>query len=175
LVILDGLREATDADSWSLIALIAACWAEYPGCITDVAGEYPELLAPARHYHDLGGRLWVLPEGGWIAGCVGVCPGPGPAGPGGHQQGPGRAELVKLYVARHRRRQGLGPALVDVAEQAARDLGCTVVELWSDTRFLDAHRLYQRLGYRPTGATRQLYDLSATEEYAFAKSLASAG
>jgi putative acetyltransferase len=161
-VILDGLREATDGDSWPLIALVAACWAEYPGCITDVAGEYPELLAPARHYRDLGGRLWVLPEGGWVAACAGVCPG----------SGPGRAELVKLYVARHWRRQGLGAALVDVAERAARDLGCTGVELWSDTRFLDAHRLYQRLGYRPTGESRQLRDLSATTEYAFAKSLA---
>jgi putative acetyltransferase len=161
-VTLEGLREATDGDSWSLIALIAASWAEYPGCVTDVAGEYPELLAPARHYRDLGGRLWVLPEGAWIAACVGVVPG----------AGPGRAELVKLYVARHRRRQGLGRALVAVAEHGARDLGCTDVELWSDARFLDAHRLYQRLGYRASGETRHLHDLSATTEYGFAKSLA---
>jgi putative acetyltransferase len=161
-VILDGLREVTDADSWSLIALIGACWAEYPGCIVDVAGECPELLAPAQHFHDVGGRLWVVPDGGWIAACVGLCPGPAPS-----------LELVKLYVARHRRGQGLGRALVRMVEDAARDRGATGVDLWSDTRFLDAHRLYVRLGYQRTGATREIHDLSATTEYAFYKPLTS--
>jgi GNAT superfamily N-acetyltransferase len=160
---LDGIRDATDADSWPLIALITACWAEYPGCVTDVAGEYPELLAPAHHYHDLGGQLWVLPDGGWIAACVGVRP---PAGPGQP------AELVKLYVARHHRGQGLGRKLVGVVEHEAREQGATGVGLWSDTRFLPAHRLYEHLGYRPTGEIRELHDRSATREYEFYKPLA---
>lgn len=157
----EGLRDATDDDSWSLIALIAACWAEYPGCVTDVAGEYPELLAPARHYGEVGGRLWVVPDGGWIAACVGACP-----------CSSGTVELVKLYVARHRRGQGLGRALVGVAESFALARGAGGIELWSDSRFLDAHRLYLRLGYQRTGATRALHDLSATTEYGFRKSLA---
>src|SRR5579884_935555 len=94
---LAGLRRAEDGDWWSLTALVAACWAEYPGCVTDVAGEYPELLAPASHAAEVGGLFWVLPEGAWIAGCVGLSPGDGQP-----------LELVKLYVARHRRRGGLG-------------------------------------------------------------------
>jgi hypothetical protein len=48
------------------------------------------------------------------------------------------------------------------------------MELWSDTRFLDAHRLYERLGYRRTGRTRELHDLSDTVEYEFDKPLRSA-
>jgi GNAT superfamily N-acetyltransferase len=159
-VALDGLRDAADGDAWSLIALIGACWAEYPGCIVDIAGEYPELLAPASHYRRRGGALWVLPEGAWVAACVGVCPG---------QQQP--MELVKLYVAPHRRGRGLGQELVAWAEERASALGATGIELWSDTRFLDAHRLYRRLGYTQTGATRALGDLSQTTEYAFEKRL----
>jgi len=159
-VLLDGLRGAVDGDNWSLIALIAACWAEYPGCIVDIEGEYPELLAPASHYQRLGGGLWVLPEGAWVAACVGFCPG---------QQQP--IELVKLYVAHHRRGRGLGQALVTWVEERAGAQGATGIELWSDTRFLDAHRLYQRLGYTRTGVTRVLGDLSQTTEYAFEKRL----
>jgi len=162
-VVLDGLREAVDGDAWPLIALIGACWAEYPGCIVDVAGEYPELLAPASHYRGIGGTLWVLPEGAWVAACVGICP--------------GRAqpqELVKLYVAPHRRGRGLGQALVAWVEEHATARGATGIELWSDTRFLDAHRLYQRSGYAQTGASRALGDLSQTTEYAFEKQLSTA-
>lgn len=158
-----GLREVADADGWALIALIGACWAEYPGCVMDVAGECPELLRPASHYQAAGGALWVLPEGDWVAACVGWCPGRGR-----------RVELVKLYVARHRRGQGIGRALVGRVEQQACQRGADGVEMWSDTRFHDAHRLYQRLGYQRTGETRQLHDLSATTEYAFHKVLPAA-
>lgn len=157
---MSGLREVVDADSWALIALIGACWSEYPGCVMDVAGECPELLAPASHFHAVGGRFWVLPEGDWIAACIGMAP--------GHKH---PRELVKLYVARHRRGQGLGQALVRCVETHAREEGATGIELWSDTRFEDAHRLYQRLGYQPTGRSRHLYDLSATTEYEFEKLL----
>jgi putative acetyltransferase len=157
---LDGLRMASDADAWALVALVGACWAEYPGCVMDAAGEYPELLAPASHYRSLGGELWVLPEGAWLAACVGLEP--------GHD---GVVELVKLYVARHRRGHGVGAALVAWVEEKARGLGARRVELWSDTRFDAAHRLYERCGYLRSGAQRQLHDLSGTTEYHFSKLL----
>ena len=155
---LEGLRAAADDDSWALIALIGACWAEYPGCVTDVDREYPELRAPASYYRGAGGEFWVLPEGAWIAACVGWSPG---------QAQP--VELVKLYVARHRRGRGLGRALVERVEEVARARGAPGMELWTDTRFGDAHRLYRRCGFQATGATRQLHDLSETTEYAFHK------
>jgi putative acetyltransferase len=158
------LREAVDGDSWAVMALICACWAEYPGCITDVAGEYPEFFAVATHFRHVEGRLWVLPEGHWVAASVGMCPG-GDAG-----DGPS-VELVKLYVAPHRRGHGIGAALVGVVEQHARDQDATEVRLWSDSRFQAAHRLYQRLGYQRSGADRDLHDLSHTVEHEFRKPL----
>jgi putative acetyltransferase len=174
-----GLRAASDADWWGLTALIGACWSEYPGCVVDVAGEYPELLAPASHYRDIGGALWVVPEGKWIAACVGLAPvatatttatTTATATP----TATATVELVKLYVARHRRGQGLGQALVAVAEGEARTRGASTVQLWSDSRFHDAHRLYQRLGYQRTAAIRELHDRSATIEHHFAKELGGA-
>lgn len=84
---------------------------------------------------------------------------------------PGAVELTTLYVAAAARRQGWGARLVWWVERAARERGAGRVELWSDRRFADAHRLYERLGYRATGGTRELHDLSATVERAFAKDL----
>jgi GNAT superfamily N-acetyltransferase len=156
-----GLRDVRDADSAALIELIGACWAAYPGCVMDVDGEEPWLRAPAAGYARRGGRMWVVPgpEPGSLAGCVGYVP------------GPGVATLKNLYVAAGARRRGLGAALVALVEEAARVDGRRRVELWSDTRFVEAHRLYTRLGYRPTGRTRDLHDRSNTTEYQFAKTL----
>jgi putative acetyltransferase len=155
------VREARDDDSWDLIGLIAACWADYPGCVLDVHGEMPWLLAPATSYAVQGGRLWVAERRRRVVGSVGYVPA---------REGNG-LELRSLYVARPVRRQGLGTRLIGQVEAEARRRGAAFVELWSDTRFTDAHRLYERLGYRRSAFTRRLHDLSHTEEYHFRKEL----
>jgi putative acetyltransferase len=45
------------------------------------------------------------------------------------------------------------------------------VELWSDTRFEDAHRLYEGRGYRRGDELRELHDLSGSVEYYYRRSL----
>jgi putative acetyltransferase len=57
-----------------------------------------------------------------------------------------------------------------VEREAARN-SAAFVELWSDTRFLDAHRLYERLGYTRSPHTRELQDLSNSVEFHFLKHL----
>jgi len=58
---------------------------------------------------------------------------------------------------------GFGRVLVRLAERAGAR------RLWTDSRFTDAHRLYARLGWGRTGATRELHDLSATTELEFVR------
>jgi GNAT superfamily N-acetyltransferase len=159
---LTGLRLVRDDDSAALIELIGSCWAEYPGCVLDVDGEEPWLRAPAAAYA-AGGRCWVVEEGDEILACVGVKP-----------RADGVAELKSLYVAARARRRGLGARLTGLVEAEAARLGAGRVVLWSDTRFGDAHRLYERLGYARTGRTRELHDLSGTTEFEFVKPLAAA-
>jgi GNAT superfamily N-acetyltransferase len=162
-----GLRAVRDSDSAGLIALIGGCWAEYPGCVLDVDGEEPWLREPAAAYARKGGAMWVLPAAG--------APGPGPLDacvgfvPDGG--GPGCAELKNLYVAAAARRRGLGADLVDLVLAAARGAGAAHVVAWSDTRFADAHRLYERLGFARTSRTRDLHDQSGTTEYEFLRAL----
>ncbi|MBA2389981.1 MAG: GNAT family N-acetyltransferase [Geodermatophilaceae bacterium] len=155
-----GLREAVDRDSGAIVALIGGCFAEYPGCVLDLPGIDAWMLTPATAFATGAGRLWVVERDGAVVACVGLKP-----------AGPGRAELKSLYVAAAARGQGLGADLVQLAEDAARGAGAAVVELWSDSRFADAHRLYERLGYTRGPQLRALHDPSDTTEYFFDKAL----
>ncbi len=155
-----SFRDAVDADSDALIALIAGVFEEYPGCVMDVDGEMPELRAIASHFHRLGGRLRVAERGGRVVGCVGFAP-----------LTQGGVQLHKLYVRADCRRRGIGAALCDFVEESARERGATHVELWSDTRFETAHSMYERRGYLRGLRTRELNDKSNTVEYFFRKEL----
>ncbi len=55
------LRAARDADADGP-GVIAAVYAEYPGCILDVETEVPELKAPASAYARRSGRFWVAAD-----------------------------------------------------------------------------------------------------------------
>ena len=155
------IRDSRDNDADGLIALIGGCFAEYPGCVLDVDGEMPQLRAIATSFAEHGGRFWTAELDGTIVGCVGIAP--------AERDG---AELKHLYVAESARRMGLGTRLISIVETEARARGATYVEMWSDTRFLDAHRLYERLGYVRSPETRELDDLSDSVEYYFSKRLA---
>jgi len=153
---MDRPRPALDRDADGVIALIAQVFTEYPGCVLDVDREEPELRAPASRFD----RFWVLEEQGRIAGCI-ACNAHGD-----------HVELKKLYLARDVRGRGHARRLVALVEQFARDRNLPRIELWSDTRFTDAHGLYLHLGYTATGRLRALHDLSDTKEHHFVKQLA---
>jgi predicted GNAT family N-acyltransferase len=153
--LMPGLRPVTDSDSAAVIDLIGTVWAEYPGIILDVDAEEPWMRAPGTYY-EAGGELWVVafPDSDALLACVGWRP------------RPGGAELKSLYVHADARRQGWGARLVHFIER--RVGGREKLIAWSDSRFQDAHAMYERLGYGLTGATRELHDLSETVEIEFA-------
>jgi putative acetyltransferase len=161
------IRVAGDSDAGGLIALIGDVYAEYPGCILDVDREEPDLRAIATAYAEKGGQFWVAVDDVLderVVGCVGWSP-------SRDTSRPGWLELRKLYVARSHRRRGLAGALCEHVEAAARARSAPGIELWSDTRFEDAHRFYNRRGYERQSAVRQLFDLSQSSEYHFIRRL----
>lgn len=157
-----GLRAVTDDDATALIDLIGGAYAEHPGCVLDLPGVDADLDAPAASIAAAGGRWWVVDRDGVVASVACV--------PAEH---PRRMVLERLYVAPTQRRRGLAGALVEVVEHHASGLGADEMELWSDTRFIDAHRLYAGLGYRRTGEARDLHDPSETTEWRFVRTLRS--
>jgi predicted GNAT family N-acyltransferase/RimJ/RimL family protein N-acetyltransferase len=152
--LLPGLRPVRDADAGAIETLIGGIWSEYPGVVLDVDGEEPWMRAPASAYGERG-ELWVMPVPGadGLLASVGWKP---------HPEG---AELKSLYVSAAARRAGLGAQLVHFVERRVGGAGRLVV--WSDSRFIDSHRLYARLGYVLTGGVRELGDRSATVELEF--------
>lgn len=155
------IRDARDEDAEGLISLIDACWSEYPNCILDVDGECPELRCIATWFRQRGGWFWVAEHEGRIVGSTGCLP-------------TGNTliwEFRKLYVAAIARRRGLGARFVRLAEEHAGRHGARYGEFWSDTRFTDAHRLYERLGYRRGTGMRRLPDISSSYEYYFCREL----
>jgi GNAT superfamily N-acetyltransferase len=63
---------------------------------------------------------------------------------------PHRADLAKMLVHPRGRRRGLGAALIEAAEQTARDCGKSLLVLDTVTGS-DAERLYERMGWVRVG------------------------
>lgn len=157
-----AIREARDADGPALEALIAGVFREYPGCWLAKRTEMPQLLRPRSWFRSHHGRWWVAELGGRVAGCIA-------AAPELRAGAVATVELKHLYVAAASRRQGLGARLCDLVDEFAAARGAARLVLWSDTRFTDAHRLYERLGWTPTGRMRALNDTSLTREREFVR------
>ncbi|MGA0060780.1 MAG: GNAT family N-acetyltransferase [Planctomycetota bacterium] len=154
------IRPAEDTDSPGIVALVGLCFAEYPGCVLDVDREEPGLLTPTTSF----ARFWVLAaENDRIFGCIACTEHDVEGRPG--------VELKKCYLHPAYRGRGLASRLVALVEQHAWAADRPRVELWSDTRFEQAHAVYAHLGYRRTGTERDLQDLSATREFHFLKEL----
>ncbi|MBS1705067.1 MAG: GNAT family N-acetyltransferase [Armatimonadetes bacterium] len=78
--------------------------------------------------------------------------------------------LERLYVHPDHRRSGVGGALLQAVLDYATDRGCVAMEIWSDKRFEQAHRLYQRLGARVIG-DRICHDPDQSPEWGLKLSL----
>ena len=155
-------RPATDDDSPGIVALVGLCFSEYPGCVLHVDEEEPGLLTPSSSF----ARFWVLTDDAErVFGCIACTEHDVDGAPG--------VELKKCYLHPAFRGRGLASGMVRLVEAHARDADRIRIELWSDTRFTQAHAVYEHLGYRLTGGERDLHDLSATREFHFQKELAS--
>lgn len=69
---------------------------------------------------------------------------------------PGRMHLVSLWVDPSYRRRGVAHALVDRAVAWAVDRRAREVILWVADQNTAARRLYERIGFRPTGERQPL-------------------
>ena len=151
------LRPGRDEDGPALVALIAGCWAEYPGCVMDET-EHAHLQAPATHYARQGGTLTVAEdEAGRVVACVST------------RRAGDDLEVKGVYVEAVHRGTGLAQSLLRSVEAEARTRNASRLILWSDTRFLRAHRFYQREGFVAAGPIRALNDLSNSLQYPYAK------
>jgi ribosomal protein S18 acetylase RimI-like enzyme len=99
-------------------------------------------------------------------GVVGVVALYGPEAPGRVVATAGEAELSRLAVASAERGRGIGRALVALCERRARAAGWSAIALWSRPGQVEAHRLYESVGYRRL-AERDSVDSTGLPRLAF--------
>jgi len=63
-------------------------------------------------------------------------------------RGAWRGQIEAVRVATNRRNEGLGQRLFDWAIGKCREHGCRVVQLTTNKSRADAHRFYERLGFK---------------------------
>lgn len=156
------VRAVRDEDAQDIFGLVALVFADYPGCFIDPHDDMGDLVCPAECLaeEDDVAAFWVVEDkGGRVGACVGAT----------LSELDGTAELHRLYVRHDLRGQGIGNELCALVEEWAETKGADMLELWSDTRFTDAHRLYERRGYEKLPKTRELRDISRSVEFGFIK------
>jgi ribosomal protein S18 acetylase RimI-like enzyme len=153
-----AIREASEGDGRE----IADLWTE-AYVIHGVGGRadpYSEadFATSARH-----GEVFVIEGDRGIAGVVVLF---GPEAPARVVAAAGEAELSRLAVAIPERGRGIGRALVAGCERRARSAGWPAIALWSRAGQVEAHRLYESMGYRRV-AQRDSVDATGLERLAF--------
>jgi GNAT superfamily N-acetyltransferase len=134
------IRRASLADVEAIVELLAA---DQLGRERDGGELAPYHAAFQRIDSDPAQLLVVLTDGdGEIVGTLQLTTIPGLA-----RRGALRAQIEAVRVAERLRGQGVGGAMLEWAIAEAARRGCALVQLTSDKRRPDAHRLYDRLGF----------------------------
>lgn len=146
------VRAARPDDAAELVRLAAAVGAEREGWLITggewrtAADERRYLRALRRHPH---AAAIVAESGGEIVGRLSIARDPHPASE--------HVADLGLMVAREWRRRGVGLALMEAAEEWAREAGVRKIELHVFPHNEPALALYERLGYAREGLRRRHY------------------
>lgn len=136
-------RTATRDDLATMIALIAD---DQLGQTRDDASlpldrRYLEAFAAIER--DANQMLVAVEQAGALIGCFQIT-----FIPGISRRGAWRGQIESVRVAREKRGAGLGTAMFEWAIAECRRRGCDLVQLYTDKSRKDAHRFYERLGFK---------------------------
>ena len=147
------IRTATGADSLQAAEVVKAVFQEY-GFTWDPEDYCADLYDLETYYLSHGSCFWVAEVDGWLCGTTALelyDSIPGDVGEAVTVDGKVRAagsdcSLERLYVHPGARSLGIGRTLMDTTLAQARQLGRTAMEIWSDKKLENAHRLYGHYG-----------------------------
>lgn len=151
------MRPAVVSDVPVLISVIETVFEEY-GWIFVASDEVPDFIGFESFYSDpLKGKLFSVydtsdPEPEPV-GCIALKY---------NSEGP---YLSRVYLSQKYRGLGAGKWMTSAVLEIARSEGYPNIHLWTDTRFTDAHQLYNRLGFKKTQDMRSLHDVNTSFEW----------
>lgn len=145
-------RAATPADLPFIIALIV----EDSVVTTDddpADAAHPGYVkALAEITNDPNEEMIVVEEDGEPVGCFQLS-----YLPGLMRRGMKRGQIEVVHVAEAQRNRGIGGDMMRWAVERCRQNGCSMVQLTSNKKRLDAHRFYERLGFLRSHEGFKLY------------------
>lgn len=153
-----SIRRATQEDSCAAAEVVKSVYDEF-GFTWEGDGYHWDLYHIKEAYDDQGDAFYVAEIDGQIVGTVALerfDTIPGPLGQVVQHNEYIRVcaadcSLERLYVHPSARKFGIGGGLTEHVINLAKEEGRRVMELWSDKRFVDAHRLYGRYGAKVVG------------------------
>jgi ribosomal protein S18 acetylase RimI-like enzyme len=151
-------RQAQAADWQALRQLRLRALADAPDAFASTLEEEAAFPAEVWRQRAEGGPAsanFIAREGGVDVGLAAVFAEP---------DVPGRMHLVSMWVDPRYRRRGVARALVDQAVRWAAACRAREVVLWVADQNTAARRLYERLGFRPTGERQPLPSSPARTE-----------
>ena len=134
------IRRAVAADVEAIVALIAD---DQLGASRESPGDPRYLKAFAEIDADPGQLLAVLDSAGEVVGTLQLT-----FTPGLSRLGMKRATIEAVRVRDDQRGSGLGQRFIEWAIAEARSRDCGLVQLTTDATREDAHRFYERLGFK---------------------------
>jgi GNAT superfamily N-acetyltransferase len=138
-------RRATEADVPAIIRLLAD---DMLGASREATGaeSLPQYLSAFRVIDaDANQFLLVVDDGSAIVGTLQLTFIAGLA-----RGGLKRGLVEAVRVARDRRGEKIGEAMLNWAVEKCRGESCGIVQLTTDKARMDAHRFYDRLGFEPS-------------------------
>jgi len=144
------IRQAQAADWEALRQLRLRALADAPGAFAstlEAEAAFPTDLWRQRAEGGPASVTFIASEGGAEVGLAAIFAEP---------DAPGRTHLVSMWVDPHHRRQGVAHALIDQALRWAAGRQAREVVLWVADQNGAARRLYEGIGFRPTGDRQPL-------------------
>ena len=136
------IRRAVEKDVEAIVALIAN---DQLGAGRESPGDPRYLAAFAEIDADPNQLLAVIDSAGEILGTLQLT-----FTPGLSRLGTKRATIEAVRIRSDQRGTGLGQRLIEWAITEARTHNCGLVQLTTDSSRSDAHRFYERLGFKAT-------------------------
>jgi GNAT superfamily N-acetyltransferase len=134
------IRRATEEDVPAIVAMLAddalGATRESPDDLTPYRKAFQDIDADPNQF------LAVADRDGEVVGTLQLTYLPGLSRKGGT-----RAQIEAVRVRATERGTGLGSQLITWAVDQARERGCILVQLTTDTARTDAHRFYEQLGF----------------------------
>jgi GNAT superfamily N-acetyltransferase len=152
------IRPVTNADCVEVVRIVRAVYDEY-GFSWDESDYHADLYDLEGHFTSRGDHFWIAEDETGGLGVVGLCfydqlkgePGEALEIDGKVRAAGTDCSLERLYVHPSARRRGIGAAMTELVVETAKQENRKAMELWSDKRFGDAHRLYARFGAQTIG------------------------